>query len=285
MAILFTTAWRARAPVRAAALGVGARRGDRDGRSSSAPTSSRRSSPATLADLIAGVAFFLLAAALGAADPLPDRLAAARARPGQAARARAAGARAARHGRPPRLGDRDPRPGRPHARRHAARRPPSTRSRSSRRRRRARSRSCAPSSGRCATATRPTSRRSAASPTSPGSPRLADGPRVDVELVGRPRRPAADGRRRRLPDRPGVDHQRGPARATRDPGRRPRHRRAGQRARRSCSTTASRPPRSAPGYGLAGMTERAALLGGTLEAGPSAGGGWLVTATLPRNGA
>jgi signal transduction histidine kinase len=39
------------------------------------------------------------------------------------------------------------------------------------------------------------------------------------------------------------------------------------------------------GYGLAGMTERATLLGGTLEAGPSAGGGWLVTATLPRNGA
>jgi signal transduction histidine kinase len=42
---------------------------------------------------------------------------------------------------------------------------------------------------------------------------------------------------------------------------------------------------SAPGYGVAGMTERAALLGGTLEAGPSPGGGWLVTATLPRNGA
>jgi signal transduction histidine kinase len=42
---------------------------------------------------------------------------------------------------------------------------------------------------------------------------------------------------------------------------------------------------SPPGYGLAGMTERAALLGGTLEAGPSAERGWLVTATLPRNGA
>ena len=42
---------------------------------------------------------------------------------------------------------------------------------------------------------------------------------------------------------------------------------------------------SAPGYGVAGMTERAALLGGTLEAGPSTGGGWLVSATLPRNGA
>jgi signal transduction histidine kinase len=42
---------------------------------------------------------------------------------------------------------------------------------------------------------------------------------------------------------------------------------------------------SPPGYGISGMTERAALLGGTLDAGPNAGGGWLVTATLPRNGA
>ena len=39
------------------------------------------------------------------------------------------------------------------------------------------------------------------------------------------------------------------------------------------------------GYGLAGMAERAALLGGTLEAGPSGGRGWTVTAVLPRNGA
>jgi signal transduction histidine kinase len=40
-----------------------------------------------------------------------------------------------------------------------------------------------------------------------------------------------------------------------------------------------------PGYGLAGMAERAALLGGTLEAGPSAARGWTVTAVLPREGA
>jgi signal transduction histidine kinase len=38
------------------------------------------------------------------------------------------------------------------------------------------------------------------------------------------------------------------------------------------------------GYGLAGMAERATLLGGTLEAGPSRGRGWTVTAVLPRNG-
>ena len=39
---------------------------------------------------------------------------------------------------------------------------------------------------------------------------------------------------------------------------------------------------SASGYGLAGMTERATLLGGSLEAGPSLGKGWTVSAVLPR---
>jgi signal transduction histidine kinase len=38
------------------------------------------------------------------------------------------------------------------------------------------------------------------------------------------------------------------------------------------------------GYGLVGMSERAALLGGSLEAGPNAGSGWTVTAVLPRDG-
>ena len=36
------------------------------------------------------------------------------------------------------------------------------------------------------------------------------------------------------------------------------------------------------GYGLVGMTERAALLGGTLEAGPGPDHGWVVHALLPR---
>lgn len=40
-----------------------------------------------------------------------------------------------------------------------------------------------------------------------------------------------------------------------------------------------------PGYGIIGMTERAALLGGTLEAGPGPGGGWTVDAVLPKGGA
>ncbi|MEV7419929.1 histidine kinase [Streptomyces sp. NPDC089919] len=35
------------------------------------------------------------------------------------------------------------------------------------------------------------------------------------------------------------------------------------------------------GYGLAGMTERAEAMGGTLTAGPAPEGGWLVTALLP----
>ena len=40
--------------------------------------------------------------------------------------------------------------------------------------------------------------------------------------------------------------------------------------------------RSSPGYGVVGMTERAALLGGSLDAGPAPAGGWTVRAVLPR---
>jgi len=39
------------------------------------------------------------------------------------------------------------------------------------------------------------------------------------------------------------------------------------------------------GYGLAGLRERAALLGGVLSAGPGPGGGWSVEVELPREGA
>ena len=41
-------------------------------------------------------------------------------------------------------------------------------------------------------------------------------------------------------------------------------------------------PRSASGFGLIGMAERAKLLGGTLEAGPNRNRGWTVQAVLPR---
>ncbi|MFK0241723.1 sensor histidine kinase [Microbacterium sp. NPDC090281] len=48
------------------------------------------------------------------------------------------------------------------------------------------------------------------------------------------------------------------------------------------------PPRSPEGhgggYGLRGMRERAEILGGSLSAGPAAGGGWDVTAVLPLDG-
>jgi signal transduction histidine kinase len=38
---------------------------------------------------------------------------------------------------------------------------------------------------------------------------------------------------------------------------------------------------SSHGFGLLGMTERVQLLGGTLRAGPTPGGGWTVDAELP----
>ena len=44
------------------------------------------------------------------------------------------------------------------------------------------------------------------------------------------------------------------------------------------------PLASAPGFGIIGMMERAALLGGSCTSGPSPGGGWRVSADLPRTG-
>lgn len=41
------------------------------------------------------------------------------------------------------------------------------------------------------------------------------------------------------------------------------------------------PTSSAAGFGILGMTERAALLGGRLDAGPAPDGGWRVTAVIP----
>lgn len=42
---------------------------------------------------------------------------------------------------------------------------------------------------------------------------------------------------------------------------------------------------SKDGFGLRGMAERAALLGGSVEAGPRAEGGWMLTATIPLDAA
>lgn len=47
----------------------------------------------------------------------------------------------------------------------------------------------------------------------------------------------------------------------------------------------SAPPASGSGYGIRGMRERAESLGGTLEAGPTTGGGFQVHATLPLSAA
>jgi signal transduction histidine kinase len=46
----------------------------------------------------------------------------------------------------------------------------------------------------------------------------------------------------------------------------------------------ARPAPAAPGHGIVGMRERAAMLGGTLAAGPTDDGGYLVEATLPLEG-
>ncbi|MHA6695194.1 sensor histidine kinase [Homoserinimonas sp. A520] len=43
-------------------------------------------------------------------------------------------------------------------------------------------------------------------------------------------------------------------------------------------------PVSTPGYGITGMLERASLLGGTCQSVRAPGGGWVVTAVLPRVG-
>lgn len=42
-------------------------------------------------------------------------------------------------------------------------------------------------------------------------------------------------------------------------------------------------PNRSSGFGLVGMSERAGLLGGTLDAGPGPGRGWLVDAAIPRS--
>lgn len=48
--------------------------------------------------------------------------------------------------------------------------------------------------------------------------------------------------------------------------------------------SAGSPVRAPTGYGLVGMRERATMLGGTFQAGPNSGRGWRVEAVLPRTG-
>ncbi|WP_296195509.1 hypothetical protein [uncultured Microbacterium sp.] len=58
----------------------------------------------------------------------------------------------------------------------------------------------------------------------------------------------------------------------------------GQRVRLRVANDGVVPQASTPGFGIIGMTERAALLGGTCAAGPLGDGGWIVSAELPRGG-
>ena len=57
-----------------------------------------------------------------------------------------------------------------------------------------------------------------------------------------------------------------------------------QGVRLSATNDGDIPTSPTPGFGIIGMMERAALLGGTCHAGPAPGGGWAVTAMLPRVG-
>jgi signal transduction histidine kinase len=109
-----------------------------------------------------------------------------------------------------------------------------------------------------------------------------EGPRVDVELLGD---------LRDLPPTVGTAIYRLAQESVTNARRHARHAtRIGVRVHGGDSTVRLRVtddgdggPLRSGGFGLAGMRERAALLGGTCEAGPDISGGWTVTATLPRS--
>jgi len=116
--------------------------------------------------------------------------------------------------------------------------------------------------------------------------RAGDGPRVDVELSGDldDLRPLVDAAIYRLAQESITNAVRHAHHATRIDVRVAGH---GDSVRLTVRDDGDPGPfgaGSSPGYGLVGMTERATLLGGTLEAGPSPDSGWTVSAVLPRSG-
>ena len=128
-------------------------------------------------------------------------------------------------------------------------------------------------------------------PTAPGPAlsdveRLADptAPRVEVDLEGDPARVSAavGGAVQRIAQE-SVTNARRHARGATRIAVRVTVGETSVRLRVSDDGAAPGPP-SRAGYGLAGMRERAALLGGTLDAGPGAAG-WTVEANLPLSGA
>ncbi len=113
---------------------------------------------------------------------------------------------------------------------------------------------------------------------------IGDGPRVEVEMSGDldDLRPSVDTALYRLAQESVTNAVRHARRATRI-----EIRVRGERdhIRLTVRDDGEQGGAGGTGYGLAGMRERAALLGGTLEAGPGGGAGWTVNAVLPRAGA
>lgn len=107
-------------------------------------------------------------------------------------------------------------------------------------------------------------------------------PAVEVELVGELAglRPSVESALYRLAQESVTNALRHARRATRV---RVRVAAEGPLVRLSvCDDGEAPSERGSAGFGLVGMAERAALLGGTLEAGPAAGAGWRVEVALPR---
>ena len=113
-----------------------------------------------------------------------------------------------------------------------------------------------------------------------------DGPRVDVEVSGRLEdlRPLVDAALYRLAQESITNALRHARHATRIDVRVAGEEDSVRLTVRDDGDSSPFAAGSSSGYGLVGMTERATLLGGTLQAGPSPDSGWTVDAVLPRNG-